>query len=177
MIEVAVTAAFVVVILGSMVGVVFLSQINVTETMQEYAMAQSGHKAMGRMSELLRGADPASIQPVLLTNSNTLQYQTVTGYSAGVATLGPVTTLGFQPAAGETINGADDNGDGRVDEGFLTMTVANQPAVQIAGDVVGLRFNSTPAGLGFSVDIGRINRDGQLTTRTFTQEISFRNDG
>ena len=96
-------------------------------------------------------------------------------------TLGTVTTLGFQLAPGETANGIDDNGDGRVDEGVVTYTYTpasgGPVTVQIGGNVTGLRFNSSGTGMGMliAVDIGMSNRKGNLMQKTFTQEVTFRN--
>ncbi|MCZ6795080.1 MAG: hypothetical protein O7J95_15865 [Planctomycetota bacterium] len=79
-------------------------------------------------------------------------------------------------AAGETANGADDNGDGRVDEGYITHTIGGGQAVQMVGDVLGLRFNSVPGGISVEVDIGVVDRDGHLFEKTFSRSAIFRNN-
>ena len=44
----------------------------------------------------------------------------------------------------------------------------------MAGNILGLRFNSTVGGISYSVDIGLVDADGNVTQETFTQQISFR---
>ena len=120
-------------------------------------------------------AERTSVLPLVLNDSEIVQFQRVTAFVDGVVVLGPVITIEFQLVAGETANGVDDNGDGRIDEGQIVFTETGNPPRVLAVNVVGLRFNSTADGLSFSTDFQLIDRDGRSIARTFTQEIGFRN--
>ena len=41
--------------------------------------------------------------------------------------------------------------------------------------MVGLRFNGLPNGIMISVDVGIVDRDGQLVEDSFTRIVAFRN--
>ena len=108
-------------------------------------------------------------------NSSQIQFQRVVGYKDKAPVLGPVMTLGFQLAPGEAANGKDDNKDGRIDEGFIVYTIAGGPPIAFAGNVMAVRFTSTPFGMSFSVDVAVVDRDGLVIQKTFSQQVSYRN--
>lgn len=177
LLELVISMALVVVILGGALNLVLKSTLALEQEAREFTLDQTGWRAIDRIAEDLAGAASMTILPVVIADSDWLQYQKITGYDevSGTPLLGPVTTIDVRPMAGETANGVDDNADGRVDEGFLTITVTGNDPVQIAGNVVGLRFNSTVNGVTFDVDIGILDRDGNVQQRTFTRELRVRN--
>ena len=88
-----------------------------------------------------------------------------------------MTRIEFELATGETDDGTDENGDGRIDEGFITITEAGGTPIVIAEEILGLRFNRSLVGVAidFDVDLAVLDRDGNLLQRTFSQTVSQRN--
>jgi hypothetical protein len=142
--------------------------------MREHTLDEAGWRLCDRISEELRSVDPTTLMPFTISNSPYLTYQKVTGYQAGAPTVGPVTTLRLDLAPGETANGVDDNGDGRIDEGFLTLTEGGNPKVRLLGNLLRLGFDATQGGLGFSAEVGLSDRAGYVRKKTFNQKITFR---
>jgi prepilin-type N-terminal cleavage/methylation domain-containing protein len=174
LIEVMVTVLMLGLVMGMVFSVLLSAERLFSDQLKQYTIDQHGWRIMDRLSEELREAYPLTILPLAISNSSFLTYQRVTGHLNGVPQLGPLTTLSFQQRADEIPNGVDDNGDGRIDEGFLAIREAGQPAIEIAGNVMGVRFSSIANGLSFSVDIQVADRERNLRQKTFTQEISFR---
>ena len=110
-----------------------------------------------------------------MANSSYVSFEKVVGLENGVVQLGPLITLGFQPETGEQVNGRDDNRDGRVDEGYVTYTEAGKPSIRLVGDVLSLRFNPDTSGISYAVEVGRVDREGRVTRRTYQQGAAFRN--
>ncbi len=54
--------------------------------------------------------------------TDVLDFQQVTGFAAGAATLGTPLRLAFEYDPGETDDGTDEDGDGLIDEGRLILT-------------------------------------------------------
>ena len=176
LLEVTIVLAVLGVIFGGAMTVVLRSTISFDEQIRELAIDQFGWRTMDRLAEELRAADPTSILPAVIADSDMIQFQRITGYDTVSASklLAPLTTIKFQLETGETANGQDDNGDGRADEGYLVYTQSGN-SYRLAGNILGVRFNTTAAGLSFAVDVGLADRDGIVQQRTFVQEISIRN--
>lgn len=175
LLEMIVAIALMAILVGS-VGFLMLRTQNLSsELMTQLRVNDTCVRIMSRMRRELQGVEPTTVLPLILDDSPTVQFQTVTGYDAGVVEMGPVITIGFQLAAGEADNGTDDNGDGRADEGGIVYVVAGQPPIVLSEDILGLRFNQTANGLSFTADVGVLNRDGLLVTETITQSVAFRN--
>lgn len=175
LLELAIATVLLAVVTGAAGAVMMRSQLLFDTQVQQYVVDDSGLRVVNRLTQELRGAEPTSVLPLVLDDSEIVQFQRVTGFVDGAVVLGPVITVEFQLAAGETANGVDDNGDGRTDEGRIVFTEAGNPPRVLAVNVVGLRFNSTADGLSFSIDLQLIDRNGRSIARTFTQEVGFRN--
>ena len=173
--EIAVTMAVLSLVVAGSMTLVLRIQLSYQEELQQYALDQTGRRTLDRLGEEIRGASLSTIVPAVLTDSPTIQFQRVIGYAGGAVQFGPAITIQHQPEPGETINGLDDDGDGRTDEGFLVYSEDGSTPFNVAGNVTGMRFNSTPLGVSFSVDIALLGRDSQVLLRTFTEQISFRN--
>ena len=132
------------------------------------------NRVVNRVSEQLRQAYPGSVDPTVLDDSATLTFQKVTGYSGGTVQLGPEHGFEFQLATGESDNGQDDNGDGRIDEGVLVFTEDGTSMV-IAENVLGLGFTSAAGGISFSFGVGLVDRDGNVIQNAWTRRLAFRN--
>jgi hypothetical protein len=158
-----------------MLALVHSSERGFAEQTLHLALDQTGRRVADRLCQDLMQARAVTVLPLAMSDSDHLQFQRVTGYKNGAAQLGPVTTYGFELAPGEAKNGKDDNGDHRVDEGFIVQAEAGGTGVPIAGQVLALRFTSAAGGVSFAVDVGLVGRDGQLVQKTFVQRVTFRN--
>ena len=174
LLELVIVVAVLLVVMGGALTVVFNSQIGFAEQMEVSVIESNGRHISERLTNEIREAYPTSVLPLIMTNSKFVTFQKVIGFQNGVVQLGPATTLGFTLATGEQENARDDNGDGRVDEGYVTFTQGNT-AIRLVGDVLGMRFTAATGGIAFSVDIGRVDREGQVTRKTFSAGVAFRN--
>jgi Tfp pilus assembly protein FimT len=174
-VELTVALAVLVLLFGGAMSVFFKAQIGFTEQVQQLALDQMGRKVMDRLAFEVRQAHPGTVLPATLVNSSSIQFRKVIGFADGAVELGPTLKFELLPAAGESLNGADDNDDGRVDEGVLTFAEGTNTRVAIAANLIGLRFNATATGISFSADVGTVDRYGNLQQKTYTQTISFRN--
>ena len=177
LLEVTISLLVLGVLFGGALTLVFRSTISFDDQIRQFSIDQFGWRVMERLAEDLRGVDPDTLLPALIADSSKIQYQKTLGYDLATSTpiLSLVTTIDVQMAAGETANDIDDNGDGRIDEGFLTFQEGTGTPVRIAGNIMGLRFNKTTGGLSFAVDVGMTDREGNLLMRTYMQEVTFRN--
>ncbi len=132
------------------------------------------NRVVNRVSEQLRQVYPDSVNPTVLDDSAALTFRKVTGYSGGTVQLGPEHGFEFQPAPGESDNGQDDNGDGRIDEGVLVYT-EDGTSIVIAENVLGLGFTSANGGISFSFGVGLVDRDGNVIQNAWTRQLAFRN--
>lgn len=175
LLEMAVAVVALTLLLGGAFTVLFHGEKLFAQQMQQFSFDQSGRKVMDRLAEELRAAHPASLLPLLIANSNFVSFQKVTGFSGGAVQLGPRLTLGFQLAPGEVVNGLDENGNGVADDGFLTLTPTAGTPIRLCGNVQALRFTSIAGGMSYSADLAFKNEKGQVTQRTYTRQVAFRN--
>jgi hypothetical protein len=163
------------VITGGATMVILKSEEVFSEQVHHLTIEQTGRRVMERLAAELRQASPDTVLPALLGDTSWIYFKKVTGFTDGAVQLGAPIIIFWQLAAGESANGLDDNGDGYSDEGLLLYSEGWQKPVPLAAHVFGLRFNSTTGGVAYEVDVGRWDRRGALTRRTFAQEVSFRN--
>lgn len=172
--ELSVVIVLLTVVLGIATSVVLHSAELFADQVLEHIIDEAGGLVCDRLTEELRSAYPLTLLPLSISSSTYVTYQKVIGHEAGAPKLGPVTTLRMDLVPGELLNGLDDNGDGRVDEGFLTLTEGTNAPLAIRGHLLRLGFDSTPSGMSFSVDIGVSDRKGTVRLKTFAQKVSFR---
>ena len=175
LLEVLMAAFLAVLVLGSVVIIVFHSQLFMEEQMDHFNISMTGRKVMTRLSDDLRVAKPDTVVPILMDASKYVQFQKVVGHTGEGALLSPVTTISLEAAPGEELNGVDDNNDGRVDEAFITYTESGTAPFQIGGNVLGLRFTSLNSGIFIEVEVGLVGRDGNLVRETFSRRVTYRN--
>jgi type II secretory pathway pseudopilin PulG len=72
---------------------------------------------------------------VLDGTGKTLSFLSTAGFDGAATISGPTVTFTFELAAGESLNGADDNGNGLPDEGDIRRTDSGGGDVVICGDV------------------------------------------
>ena len=146
-----------------------------TEQVRQFTVDQTAEKILQRLANEIRAAEPTTITPTVLSNSSSIRFQRVTGFAGGSVQLGVPVTFGFSLAAGETANGQDENGNGLADDGFITMQEGTAAPIQLAANVLGLRFTSTATGLTMSADVGMVGVKKNVSVKTFTKNVSFRN--
>ncbi len=194
LIETALVLVLLSVVLGSLVMVLFHSQVFSAEFTRQGVIEETGWRISTRLGDELFNMDSASLLPFVIDNSVYIQFREVVDIDvAGNAVLGDFIVIGWQAEPGETLNGLDDDGDGRIDEGYVSrldkgntvpyggypvasqwQTQGQSTLTQLAGNILGLRFSSTLGGLSYSVDVGLVNADGTVTQTTFTRQITFR---
>jgi len=110
---------------------------------------QAGLNAQSRnlledMSWDLADAGVGTLSPAFASGSTTLTFQRNVGYSSGAIAFGSSITYAFAYEPGESDNGLDDNGDGRIDEGRLIRT-ENGDSVVVSRDLSenGILFTQT----------------------------------
>ena len=112
------------------------------------------------------------------TESTTLTFQRRIAFAGTAADWGPAITYTVAPSAGETPgNGADDDGDGVVDEQQITRT-QNGEVVVIADGVTGLLFGRLAGEYLINYAITgarRIDTHSEATTRVLASSVALRN--
>ncbi len=175
LIELAIVIVVLAVVLGSVWGALLSAEVFSGNYARELVVNQTGGRILDRLEEI-QGAHPATVNPLVMVDSDWIVFQTVIRYEEGGTVLSDAITIAYRVETGEALNGVDDNGDGRIDEGVIEYTAGNPPVtVQIARDVLGLRFNPTTKGVECAVDVGVVDREGNLLSRTFTEKVTFRN--
>ena len=165
--------------------------------------ARSG-RAIDRIAKELLGADRSDLTPfpVLPFGSSTIDFKTATAWAGGGIVWSPVRRIALQLAQGELNNGADDNGNGLVDEGAVVLVEnpgqADERRIEIVTGVSELLAGETlnaaddngnglrdEAGLSFvlvgdvltiRLSIEHMGPDGQLMVRTQQASIMLRNE-
>jgi hypothetical protein len=174
MFEVMIAMATMLMVLGGVITVIHQSGRLFSDQVHRFALDEAGRHLADRVAEQLRGAETSTFKPLALTNSPYVSFQRVIDYVNGAPVLSLPVTLEQQLVAGETKNGKDDNGDGRIDEGYLVATQSGSAPIRLAGNVLGMTFNPITNGMAFTVTLGATDH-GRLIQKTFYQEVYLRN--
>lgn len=175
LVEVSLVAVILMIIMGSATSVISLAQRVSEQMVKRSELELLGRSVISRLSYELGEAAPSTILPVLLTDSNTITFQKVLDYDGLTQTLSPAMTFSLSPEPGEIINGLDDNEDGRVDESFFAYE-SEGAEIMLAHSVLGLRFNAVINGIEFTVDVGGVDREGDLIQFSFSGRVTLRID-
>jgi len=146
-------------------------------------------RAMNVLTGYLREADFASITPVGLpetASSTWLDFQRPQGFQNGAVVWGPTERLALEPDPADPENGADDDGDGMIDEGRvvwiedaalgagLRLVVCSNVPAALAGEVLGNNQDDNGNGLiderGFCVEFAGSRLIARLTVEEADQE-------
>ena len=87
LLEVAVVLSMALLIMQGVFNVMFHWERLFTEQVKHFTLDQSAERILHRLAEEIRASDPTTILPIVVSNSSTIQFQRVTGFSGGVATL------------------------------------------------------------------------------------------
>lgn len=183
------------IVFGSLTNMLLHSQIFSVEFTRQGVVEETGWRISARLGEDLYRIDVTTLLPIVIDNNSYIEFREVESIdvATGNPILGDYILIGWQAGPGETLNGLDDNGDGRIDEGFVSRidrnkktpfgaypalgqwkSVGQRRVTQLAGNIIGVRFSSTGSGISYSVDVGLVDSDGNVVQKTFTQRISFR---
>jgi len=172
--ELMVATATMLMVLSAVATIIHQSSRLFSDQVHRYSIDEAGRHLTDRIAEQLRGAEPATFKPLALTNSPWVSFQRVVDYANGAPVLGPTVTLEVQLAPREIKNGKDDNGDGRIDEGFLVSTDQGAAPIRLSGNVMSVAFNPITNGMAFTVTMG-VTDHGRLIQKTFYEEVFLRN--
>lgn len=125
-----------------------------------------------RIGTDLRDAGVNTFSPAAPADSTTLTFRRNISFQNGAITYGDPVTCAFQYAPGETDNGLDDNGDGRVDEGMLVRTEGGAP-VELSLDLVENGITFTQNGRVVTVTLSLQRLDWKREPVTYTRQVSF----
>lgn len=116
-------------------------------------LATRAQRLLARVVDEVRFARAASLGPATLTTqgASTLTFQRSLGVVGGAVQWSPPTTLRWEPDPADPVNGRDDDGDGRTDEGLLAWIesegLPGERRVVLAHDLAALLPGETLDGL------------------------------
>ena len=130
MLEMVISVTLLSLILGGVVSLGLAGsgafKAGVTTTTLDNRVRQSSERLAKEIAGARRGTlipDPQPIPGIQGVGTSTLDFEQNVGFAAGAIQWGPRTRVAFEYEAGELNNGADDDGDGLIDEGAIVMTV------------------------------------------------------
>ena len=173
LIELVVTITVFLTVMGATALTMVSSQQNFSDLANDLKMRDAGRRAMQRITEILPTADQSSLLPGVIDDAPAVAFRSIVGHDGTSNILGALVAIGHVPVPGEVLDGADNNGDGRADEGSLVYIPAGGTPIVIAADVVGVRFSSTGAGMAFEIDVASRGPKG-IQKRSFSGAITFR---
>jgi hypothetical protein len=176
--ELVIVSTLLTVGLGGAFTLLFNTQIGLADRVTRLTIDQAGWRALERLSSEIMAADPSTILPVVLSYSHTIDFNKVLGYDNGAPVLSGLLKFEHMMDSGESLDGADNNGDGRIDEGVLRYRQTNDGTpgwTSLVSNVTDLHFTSVTGGVNIDVQITLKDRKGQLVQRLFSQQVSFRN--
>ena len=175
LLELAVGVALLTVVIGVPIVLLARTQQHLADELDIAAASQSVRKTLDRLQDELLAAEPDSLKPMVIDNAISITYSRVEAFD-GQQQLSEPRAVFHQLALGETRNGKDDNGDGRIDEGWVILKeTPSSPGHAIAADVTDLRFTAVNGGLDVLVQVSVSLDDGTVVQRSAERQISFRN--
>jgi len=124
LLEATIAAAITAIILGTIGRAALSGQTTTTQNMVATELETQARAVVDRIAEELVSARTTGLNPSPTGSfgSSTVTYQRCTGYSGGVAVFGANQRIRWVIEPTETDNGADDDGDGLIDEGMVEFT-------------------------------------------------------
>jgi hypothetical protein len=159
-------AAFVVVALGVQ-GVVKASDGLQRRTHAESATSASDRKTLDSLANMLRCANYDTMTVSTVNNASTVQFQSVTGMTSGVKTLGTLSTLAWYQTA--PVAGVAEPGRIVLTVGATMTTVASR--VPRGGFVV----TDTGTGLKVHVETFTLMTNGEIARESADTFVALRN--
>ncbi len=176
LVEVVISASLMGIVVGMPLFLLARAQDQISDEIVLSRTSEAVEHLADRIQEELLPIDDSSILPIVIDNWPVISYSHVEGFSGGVQQVGPQRTLSHQLASGESRNGVDDNGDGRVDEGsVLLQETPLSSGYALASYVTALQFTAVPGGLEFTVEVTLSLDGGTFVQRSETRRVTFRN--
>jgi prepilin-type N-terminal cleavage/methylation domain-containing protein len=153
LLEVAVAASLLAVLMGALFGL-----IGRTQDLEGYAITEAdlrtrARAALERIVRELRDSGPSTFStlPAAPLGASSLTFQRAIGYAGGAVVYGPQERIAWRLSPGEVDDGADDDGDGLVDEGQVVFIrnpgTAEEQAVVLCDGVAEYGEGETANGL------------------------------
>ena len=174
LLEVSIALVLLTIVVGVGSSMWLRTQDLYNDQLQQYVVDDAGWRISERIVQELRTADPSSVLPLVLVNSDNIQFQRVVGVGVGGPILGSVVTIRFELVGTETANGLDDNGDGRIDEGRVVLIVGPADPIVLGENALTLDLDSTASGVSVTVITARLSAASTLIQRSFARNVSFR---
>ncbi|HET6202177.1 MAG TPA: hypothetical protein VFI25_05175 [Planctomycetota bacterium] len=114
--------------------------------------------------------------PVESTDYSEMQFQRATGFTTAGVVYGGAISLQFNLEPGETANGTDDDGDGLVDEGTITLQEPATAAAVIARGVTEFAMRLEGRALVVTLEIGIPGIGGTSRTHRVVRTVRLRNN-
>ena len=86
---------------------------------------RAAHDGVTRIAQRLEGAAPDTLLPLLADTTmgeTAIEFERVVGYADGDSVLDPAERIALEPSPTDPLDGADNDGNGLVDEGWLVWT-------------------------------------------------------
>lgn len=148
LLELAIYSALLLVLGASLVTIILTAMRTTAENGGISKVQERNRTAIFRIERELRRS--ISGTPTVGDGGSSLSFASTAGFDGTVPVAGPGVRFLFRAAAGETWNGADDNGDGTVDEGELVrsdLSTGVDTIVSSAVDLNGSGFVENGAGV------------------------------
>jgi len=117
------------------------------------------------------------VDPVDDTDYDSAQFQLVIDFAADLTPqLGGVRTLSYQREAGEIANGTDDDGDGLVDEGRITMIDGSGRRLGVVANVESLAIRKSGRSVTVTVTSAVRDASGRVHRTTAQQRVLVQNN-
>jgi type II secretory pathway pseudopilin PulG len=125
LLEIALAAALLAVIAGSAVTVSLRGEDACVETSKQVLVDTLARRTLDRVAAELTGAGSGMLvpNPTSQFGTDSLSFRTPADFAGGAIVWGPRTRIAFAYETGEFDDGADNNGNGLVDEGVVTWTI------------------------------------------------------
>ena len=169
LLEIAVASAILAVVIGGAFFVFLKIQVGMANEAERLTVQQTGWRVIERIASELSRADPLSVLPIALADSNEIRFKKVIGFESGFPVLS--SELGFDLDSGRT---GVSNWGSEVGE-TLALKDESGTWIPIARNILDIRFSAVQGGVEYEVDVGMLDREGVLTQRTFRQRATFRN--
>ena len=181
LIEVMIASVILIIVLTATFEVLSVGLDNYNSGSTLVEVHAHARRILDRAAKEIQGAGLSTISPTPpatgQTGTHTITFQKSTGYSGGSVQWGNVTTIAFAYETGETDNGADDNNNQIIDEGFVTLTVSGSPLESLGHWVKedGLSFNLDGSVLTIRVDMQKYSVKGELMETFLETTVLIKN--
>ena len=194
--ETVIAMVTVIVLVGMVTGGVGRAYGTWRGTATQTKLDRNANAAIETIVSSLRSASATSVTTDLAPPSGgpAITFRSVTGYASDAVTLGELTTISWATDPNEPRDGQDNDGDGLIDEGVISIVrgdstpviITRQVAEYLDGEVAnnaddngnglrdeqGLSFDIEDGTLTIRVTLQAINGDGELITSS--AESAFR---